>query len=104
MVTGASTADVAVILIDARKGVLIQTRRHSYLVSLLGIRKVVLAVNKLDMVGYSKDVFDRIEADYRSFRATRSGSRTSSASRCRRSRATTSPRPAPTRTGTTARR
>src|SRR5512143_1376193 len=67
MVTGASTAEVAVILVDARKGVLVQTRRHSYLVSLLGIRKVVLAVNKLDMVGFSKEVFDRIEADYRSF-------------------------------------
>jgi bifunctional enzyme CysN/CysC len=67
MVTGASTAEVAVILVDARKGVLVQTRRHSYLVSLLGIRKVVLAVNKLDMVGYSKEVFERIEADYRHF-------------------------------------
>ena len=67
MVTGASTADVAVILIDARKGVLTQTRRHSYLVSLLGIRKVVLAVNKLDLVGYSKEVFDRIEEEYRAF-------------------------------------
>ena len=52
MVTGASTADLAVILIDARKGVLTQTRRHSYLVSLLGIRKVVLAINKMDLVGY----------------------------------------------------
>ena len=67
MITGASTADVAVILIDARKGVLTQTRRHSYLVSLIGIRKVVLAVNKLDMVGYSQEVFDRIVADYRGF-------------------------------------
>jgi bifunctional enzyme CysN/CysC len=67
MVTGASTADVAVLLVDARKGVLTQTRRHSYLVSLLGIRKVALAVNKLDLVGYSKDVFDRIERDYREF-------------------------------------
>jgi bifunctional enzyme CysN/CysC len=67
MVTGASTAEVAVILVDARKGVLVQTRRHSYLVSLLGIRKVVLAVNKLDMVDYSKDVFEHIESDYRSF-------------------------------------
>ena len=74
MVTGASTADVAVILIDARKGVLTQTRRHSYLVSLLGIRKVVLAVNKLDLVGYSKDVFDRIEARVSRVRARRSGS------------------------------
>jgi bifunctional enzyme CysN/CysC len=67
MVTGASTASVAVILIDARKGVLTQTRRHSYLVSLLGIRKVALAVNKLDLVDYSQDVFDQIEADYRAF-------------------------------------
>ena len=67
MVTGASTADVAVILIDARKGVLTQTRRHSYLVSLLGIRKVVLAVNKLDLVDYSKEVFDRIDEEYRAF-------------------------------------
>jgi bifunctional enzyme CysN/CysC len=54
MVTGASTADVAVILIDARKGVLTQTRRHSYLVSLIGIRKVVLAINKMDLVDYSR--------------------------------------------------
>jgi bifunctional enzyme CysN/CysC len=69
MVTGASTADLAVILIDARKGVLTQTKRHSYLVSLLGIRKLVLAINKLDMVDYSRDVFERIEADYRRFAA-----------------------------------
>jgi bifunctional enzyme CysN/CysC len=69
MVTGASTADVAVILIDARKGVLTQTRRHSYLVSLLGIRHVAVAVNKLDLVDYSQDVFDAIEADYRAFAA-----------------------------------
>ncbi|MFC9242948.1 sulfate adenylyltransferase subunit CysN [Streptomyces sp. NPDC057136] len=67
MVTGASTADIAVILVDARKGVLTQTRRHSYLVSLLGIRTVVLAVNKLDLVDYSPDVFDRIERDFREF-------------------------------------
>ena len=69
MVTGASTADLAVILVDARKGVLTQTRRHSYLVSLLGIRRVVVAVNKLDLVGYSEDVFDRIESEYRAFAA-----------------------------------
>jgi bifunctional enzyme CysN/CysC len=69
MVTGASTADVAVILIDARKGVLTQTRRHSFLVSLLGIRHVVVAINKLDLVDYSQDVFDSIEADYRAFAA-----------------------------------
>lgn len=67
MVTGASTADLAVILIDARKGVLTQTRRHSYLVSLLGIKRVVLAINKLDMVGYSQEVFEQIDADYRAF-------------------------------------
>jgi bifunctional enzyme CysN/CysC len=67
MVTGASTADLAVILIDARKGVLTQTRRHSYLVSLLGIKHVVVAVNKLDLVDYSQEVFESIEADYRDF-------------------------------------
>jgi bifunctional enzyme CysN/CysC len=69
MVTGASTADVAVILIDARQGVLTQTRRHSFLVSLLGIKKVVLAVNKLDLVDYSRERFDEIVADYRAFAA-----------------------------------
>jgi len=67
MITGASTADVAVILIDARKGVLTQTRRHSYLVRLIGIRKVVLAVNKMDLVGYSQKVFDAIVDQYREF-------------------------------------
>jgi len=67
MVTGASTADLAVLLVDARKGVLTQTRRHSYLVSLLGIRHVVLAVNKLDLVHFSRDVFNAIETDYRAF-------------------------------------
>lgn len=67
MVTGASTADAAVILIDARKGVLTQTRRHSYLVSLLGIRHVALAVNKMDLVDWDKTVFDKIVADYRAF-------------------------------------
>jgi bifunctional enzyme CysN/CysC len=69
MVTGASTADVAVMMIDARKGVLTQTRRHSYLVSILGIKKVLLAVNKLDIVDYSRETFERIEADYRAFAA-----------------------------------
>ncbi|MSQ68356.1 MAG: sulfate adenylyltransferase subunit CysN [Gammaproteobacteria bacterium] len=69
MVTGASTADLAVILIDARKGVLTQTRRHSYLVKLIGIRNVVLAVNKMDLVGYDQARFDAIVADYRSFAA-----------------------------------
>ncbi|WP_067109879.1 sulfate adenylyltransferase subunit CysN [Sphingopyxis granuli] len=67
MVTGASTADLAVILIDARKGVLTQTRRHSFLAHLLGIRHIVLAVNKMDLVGYDKAVFDRIALAYRAF-------------------------------------
>ena len=67
MVTGASTADLAVILVDARKGVLTQTRRHSYLVHLLGIRQIVLAVNKMDLVSYDQAVFDRIRADYAAF-------------------------------------
>lgn len=70
MVTGASTADLAVILIDARKGVLTQTRRHSYLTHLIGIRNIVLAVNKMDLVGYSQKVFDDIVADYRTFAAS----------------------------------
>ncbi len=67
MVTGASTADVAVILIDARKGVLTQTRRHSYLVSLIGIRKIVLAINKMDLVDFSQQVYNRIDEEYRAF-------------------------------------
>jgi bifunctional enzyme CysN/CysC len=67
MVTGASTADLAVILIDARKGVLTQTRRHSYLVHLIGIKNIVLAVNKMDLVGYDQAVFDKIVADYTQF-------------------------------------
>ena len=67
MVTGASTADLAIILIDARKGILTQTRRHSFLVKLIGIRKVVLAVNKMDLVGYDQKVFDDIVSDYRTF-------------------------------------
>jgi bifunctional enzyme CysN/CysC len=67
MVTGASTADAAIILIDARKGVLTQTRRHSYLVSLLGIRHVVLAINKMDLVDWDQQRFDAIVADYRAF-------------------------------------
>ncbi len=67
MATGASTADLAVILVDARKGILQQTRRHSYIVSLLGIRKVVLAVNKMDAVDYARAVFDGIVEQYREF-------------------------------------
>ncbi len=67
MVTGASTADVAVILIDARQGILTQTRRHSMICSTLGIRRVVIAINKMDLVDYRKDVFDRILEGYKTF-------------------------------------
>ena len=67
MVTGASTADLAVILIDARKGVLVQTRRHSYLAKLLGIRNIVLAVNKMDLIDYNQAKYDAIVADYAAF-------------------------------------
>jgi len=67
MVTGASTADLAVILIDARKGVLTQTRRHSYLAHLIGIRNIVLAVNKMDLIGYDQAQYDAIVEDYRVF-------------------------------------
>jgi len=69
MATGASNSDLAVILIDARKGVLVQSRRHAYIASLLGIRHVVLAVNKIDLVDYSQKVFDDIVADFRAFSA-----------------------------------
>ena len=69
MVTGASTADLAVILIDARKGVLTQTRRHSYLAHLIGIEHMVLAINKMDLVGYDQARYDAIVADYRAFAA-----------------------------------
>ena len=67
MATGASTAQLAIILIDARKGVLVQTKRHSFICSLLGIKHVVVAVNKIDLVDYKKDVFDRIVGDYVAF-------------------------------------
>ncbi|HTM82592.1 MAG TPA: sulfate adenylyltransferase subunit CysN [Asticcacaulis sp.] len=69
MATGASNSDLAVILIDARKGILTQTRRHSFIVSLLGIRHVVLAVNKIDLMDYSQDVFNEIVAAYKTFAA-----------------------------------
>lgn len=69
MITGGSTANLAIILIDARTGVITQTRRHTYLVSLLGIKHVVLAVNKMDLVNYDKSVFDKIVADYMAFAA-----------------------------------
>jgi len=67
MVTGASTADAAIILVDARKGVLTQTRRHSFLVSLIGIRHVVVAINKMDLVDYDQQTFQKIVADYTEF-------------------------------------
>ena len=67
MFTGASTADLAIMMIDARKGVLVQTRRHSYLCNLIGIKNIVLAVNKMDLVDYSQQVFDQIVADYTAF-------------------------------------
>lgn len=67
MATGASTADLAVLMIDARKGVLVQTKRHSLICSLIGIRHIVVAVNKIDLMGYDKAVFDRIVADYATF-------------------------------------
>ncbi|HET8898181.1 MAG TPA: adenylyl-sulfate kinase [Rhodanobacteraceae bacterium] len=64
MATGASTADVALVLVDARKGILTQTRRHSYICALFGVRRVLLAVNKMDLVGFDQDVFERIVAEY----------------------------------------
>lgn len=67
MATGASTADLAVLMIDARKGVLVQTKRHSLICSLIGIRHIVVAVNKIDLMGFDKAVFDRIVADYATF-------------------------------------
>jgi bifunctional enzyme CysN/CysC len=67
MATGASNADLALVLIDARKGVLTQTRRHSFILSLIGVKHVVLVVNKIDLVGYDQAVFDKIVAEYRAF-------------------------------------
>jgi bifunctional enzyme CysN/CysC len=69
MITGASTADLAIVLVDARKGMLVQTRRHSYLISLIGVRHVVLAVNKMDLVGYDQALFERIRDEYLAFAA-----------------------------------
>ena len=67
MATGASTADVAIILVDASQGVLTQTRRHSFIVSMVGVKRIILAVNKLDLVDYSEDVFNKIVSDYHNF-------------------------------------
>jgi bifunctional enzyme CysN/CysC len=69
MVTGASTADLAIVLLDARKGVLTQTKRHTTLVNLVGIKEIVLAVNKMDLVGYKREVFEKIVEDYKNFAA-----------------------------------
>ncbi len=70
MATGASTADLAIVLVDARQGILRQTRRHSIIASLLGIRHIALAVNKIDLVGFDRDIFDRIVADFAAFSTT----------------------------------
>ena len=70
MITGGSTANLAILLADARKGVITQTKRHTFLVSLLGIKHVVLAVNKMDLVDYSQEVFEQICQDYRDFTTT----------------------------------
>jgi bifunctional enzyme CysN/CysC len=67
MATGASTADLAIVLVDARQGILTQTRRHSFIASLLGIRNIVVAINKIDLVDFSEDVFERIRSDYLAF-------------------------------------
>ena len=67
MVTGASNSDLAIILIDARNGVLTQTKRHSFIVSLLGIKHIIVAINKMDLMNYSEDVYQKIKADYAEF-------------------------------------
>ena len=70
MATGASTADVAIILVDAEQGVLTQTRRHSFIVSMVGVKKVLLAINKLDLVDYSEEIYDKIVSEYQDFAQT----------------------------------
>ena len=102
MATGASNSELAVILIDARKGVLTQTRRHAYIVSALGIRHVVLAINKIDLVDFSQGTFDRIAAEFREFASQLCRSTMSSRSRSRRVMATMSSLRASARPGTTA--
>ena len=89
MATGASAADLAVVLIDARKGVITQTRRHSHILALLGVRHVVLAINKMDLVGFDADRFAAITAEYRTM-ATGSGLPRCNASPSWRATATTS--------------
>ena len=84
MATGASNADLALVLIDARKGVLTQTRRHSFILSLIGVKHVVLVVNKIDLVGYDADVFDAHRGRLPRVRRATSASRPWPRSRCRR--------------------
>src|SRR5215207_9942598 len=69
MATGASSADLAIILIDARRGVLTQTKRHTFIVSLLGIKHIIVAINKMDLVDYGEEVFEKIKSDYQDFAA-----------------------------------
>ena len=90
MATGASTAQLAIVLVDARKGVLPQSRRHAFIASLLGIPHVVVAVNKMDLVDYSEEVFTAICADFREFARDLDIFRTSISFRSARWRATTS--------------
>ena len=103
MATGASGADLAILLVDARKGLLTQTCRHAAIVSLTGIRHVVLAVNKIDLTGFDAAGFEKIVADFKSFAATLT-SRRSCRFRYRRVTATIFQKRAPIRLGTTARR
>ena len=91
MVTGAARADAALIIIDASEGVQEQTRRHGYLLRLIGVRQVVVVVNKMDLVDYSQAVFDKVSGEYRAFLSRASGSRCRRFCRCPRGRATTSP-------------
>ena len=67
MATGSSTADIAIILVDARNGIMTQTRRHSFIVSMLGVKKIILAINKLDLVNYSKQIYHEIVEEYTTF-------------------------------------
>ena len=99
MATGASTADLAILLVDASKGLLTQTRRHAVIVSLLGIREVVLAVNKMDLVGFDEARFDAIAAEFRGLRREALLRRASPPSRSRRAPATTSRAAASARPG-----
>ena len=99
MATGASNAELAVLLVDARKGLLSQTRRHAIIASLLGIRHVVLAVNKIDLVDFDRAVFERDRVELSPLCRPSSASRTSRRSRCRRATATTCHRAASARPG-----